>query len=464
MSAENRENFFSLKTAGGLDLDFALPELMEHIVTKGLVTEEAFYVVDLNQVTAKFNQWHHYLPRVQPHYAVKCCPDDEMIKTLYNCGAGFDCASLNEIKQVLNHGIEPSSIIFANPCKQKSHIEYAKSVGVSCMTFDNLDELDKIKELFPEARVVLRILTDDSKSLCRFGTKFGAHPRSIPYLLLKVKHLGLHLEGVSFHVGSSCLDPLAFSHAVRQARRVFNAAVALGLPPLTLLDIGGGFPGTDDGQPNFHEVAVPLAKTIDELFPEGCGVRVISEPGRFFACTSHHLAVNIYAHRNPRARDMMAVTVSVEEAECLALAAHEVAADITNFEEECQTPLFYVNDGVYGAFNCTVFDHADPQPNLLFPPRPVAKTKQLSESCSTTVSDCDSDEGDNTSFSAFPTVRATLFGPTCDSIDVCSKNTLLPASLARGDWLYYTNMGAYTAAAATHFNGMAPPKLFYVSR
>jgi Pyridoxal-dependent decarboxylase, C-terminal sheet domain len=56
---------------------------------------------------------------------------------------------------------------------------------------------------------------------------------------------------------------------------------------------------------------------------------------------------------------------------------------------------------------------------------------------------------------------STIFGPTCDSIDVICRSVLLP-QLKVGDWLYFTNMGAYTMAAASSFNGFTPSEKFYV--
>jgi len=83
--------------------------------------------------------------------------------------------------------VPSSNIIFANPCKLNTHIRYAKSEGVKRMTFDNVDELIKIKECFPDAELILRILPDDSNSMCRFGSKFGAAEDTWPTLFAAAK-------------------------------------------------------------------------------------------------------------------------------------------------------------------------------------------------------------------------------------------------------------------------------------
>jgi ornithine decarboxylase len=93
-------------------------------------------------------------------------------------------------------GVDPSKVIYANPCKQASHIRYAASRGVNMMTFDNADELHKIKALNPNAQMVLRILTDDSKSVCQFGVKFGASLAVVPSLLQAAQSLDMNLVGV----------------------------------------------------------------------------------------------------------------------------------------------------------------------------------------------------------------------------------------------------------------------------
>jgi ornithine decarboxylase len=217
-----------------------------------------------------------------------------IIKVLAECGTGFDCASKGEIKLVIDAGVSPSDIIYANPCKQSSHIKYAANHGVDVMTFDNVDELHKIKSINPHARLVLRILTDDSKSKCRFGVKFGASLDVVPMLLHTAKELRLKIIGISFHVGSGCFDASSFTDAVETARKAFDIGDALGFD-FELLDIGGGFPGNHPDGLQFNDIAAVLGPAIDRLFPPS--VRVISEPGRYFVASAYTLAVNIIARR-----------------------------------------------------------------------------------------------------------------------------------------------------------------------
>lgn len=61
-----------------------------------------------------------------------------------------------------------------------------------------------------------------------------------------------------------------------------------------------------------------------------------------------------------------------------------------------------------------------------------------------------------------PTEPCSIWGPTCDSIDQVCKSTLLPTEHLRvGDWLRWTNMGAYTICAASQFNGFHKAVVHY---
>lgn len=223
-------------------------------------------------------------------------------------GTGFDCASNNEIARVLELGtVDPSRIIFANPCKALSFIRNAAKNGVDMMTFDNADELYKIARSHPHAKLVVRILTDDSKSLCALGTKFGAPLVTVPGLLAKARELNIDVIGVSFHVGSGCFDTSAFSDAIRRARSVFDMGKDVGYN-FTLLDVGGGF---EDA--TFEASASVLSDAIEQYFPDRESIRIIAEPGRFYVSKAFHLAANVIARRAPLVEGTCGAPVIAED-------------------------------------------------------------------------------------------------------------------------------------------------------
>ena len=208
-----------------------------------------------------------------PHYAVKCNPDTGVLAILAALGSSFDCASATEVDMVMALGVTPDRIIYANPCKMPAHLA-VRDCGVGLTTFDSVAELHKIYELAPEMKVVLRLRADDPDARCVLGNKFGAEPPEIEPLLTAAKHLGIHVEGVAFHVGSGATNPRAFRVALERARLAFDIAERIGLPPLKLVDIGGGFSGsvrtvaaTNDSDVTLAEVAKTVNASLEEFFP-----------------------------------------------------------------------------------------------------------------------------------------------------------------------------------------------------
>lgn len=323
-----------------------------------------------------------------------------MLRLLAALGTGFDCASKAEIEQVLALGVDPSRIIYAQPCKTKSYVRYAAQHGVKQMTFDNADELYKIKTHFPNAELILRILTDDSSSLCRLSQKFGASLDCASELLQLAKDLNLNVVGVSFHVGSGASDPQAFAKAVQDSRAVFDQAADVGFD-LKVLDVGGGFSGE-----TFEAMAHVLSNALDEYFPPS--VRIIGEPGRYYVSSAFTIACNIIARR-----DMQ-----------------DPATGLASY-------MLYLNDGVYGNFSSIIFDHQHPRPRIL------------------STQDGRKQDG---------LTDYSIWGPSCDGIDLISEACTLNCVLDVGDWLYFEDMGAYTKCSATQFNGFSNDhEVIYVS-
>ncbi|XP_005750912.1 ornithine decarboxylase-like [Pundamilia nyererei] len=128
-------------------------------------SEEPFYVVNLDNILERHLQWISLLPRVKPFYAVKCNNTTAVLKMLSALDTGFDCASKAEIELALSLGVKPDDIIYAHTTKPLSHIRYACAHRVNLMTFDNEEELLKISLVHPQAKLVIRIAVDDSKSM-----------------------------------------------------------------------------------------------------------------------------------------------------------------------------------------------------------------------------------------------------------------------------------------------------------
>ena len=332
--------------------------------------------------------------------AVKCNPDPQVLKLLAELGIGFDCASKAEIDQVLGLGVDPSRIIYAQPCKTNAYVRFAAKAGVKQMTFDNADELYKIKRLFPDAELLLRILTDDSASLCRLSLKFGAAIETARGLLELAVSLGLNVVGVAFHVGSGASDPQAFLRAVEDARHVFDQAAEVGYD-LKTLDVGGGFCGD-----TFEEMAAVLTSALDEYFPTS--VRIIGEPGRYYVSSAFTIACSVIARR------------TVDDAQL-----------------KTTSYMLYLNDGVYGNFSSIMFDHQHPTPRMLQAGNRFLYGKNARAA--------DAEQG----------TQYSIWGPTCDGIDCIAESCTLPGVLDVGDWLYFEDMGGWWSHLFLPYKPMA---------
>jgi ornithine decarboxylase len=132
---------------------------------------------------------------------VKCNSDPILLKYLASLNTGFDCASIEEMRIILDLGVQSDRILFASPCKSQSSLVFARKAGILRMTFDNIDKLDSIRAHMPEAQLLLRVYANDDTALIPLGNKYGAHLDTVRILLARVKELGLNLVGVSFHVG-----------------------------------------------------------------------------------------------------------------------------------------------------------------------------------------------------------------------------------------------------------------------
>eukprot|EP00560_Eucampia_antarctica_P005641 CAMPEP_0197835490 /NCGR_PEP_ID=MMETSP1437-20131217/25890_1 /TAXON_ID=49252 ORGANISM="Eucampia antarctica, Strain CCMP1452" /NCGR_SAMPLE_ID=MMETSP1437 /ASSEMBLY_ACC=CAM_ASM_001096 /LENGTH=696 /DNA_ID=CAMNT_0043440957 /DNA_START=21 /DNA_END=2111 /DNA_ORIENTATION=+ len=587
--------------------------------------EDSFYVCDIGVVMSQFWQWRKYFPRVESFYAVKCNPDPLVIRTLAILGSNFDCASRTEfrlVQEICKDLPRTPEIIYANPCKSRVHLIEAVCKGVKIVTFDNAAEIVKCAAVSKKIKLVLRIITDDKGSQCRLSTKFGAPRQKWRPLLATAKIYGLEVVGVSFHVGSGCRDASRYELALNDAKEIFEMAENEFGYKMTLLDIGGGFPGEthstwnpaaldqgldihdekdvnheglevekintieeekkeegDDRFMFFTEIAERVSPMLDRLFPEESGVRLIAEPGRYYVAAYSTIVTSVVSCRdnavdsmftpdavddikasndldgisrkeeeslvrrrgesfaedgNPIMENILeemadysklfarqnlaqqgadvyndpldlykegfatavdllgppeedqkdtkfhtkegmdkchltnSATNKAEDAGLLTFAAAgEAVNDVVSQAIADSSPLqddyaYYINDGVYGAFNNLVFDHATVRARHFRYTPSFADTVKVSEidglrrlhKSTTPKLDLENDK-DNKLYAS------TVFGPTCDSIDVIARSVLLP-KLKVGDWLYFQNMGAYTSAAASTFNGFTPTDKFYV--
>lgn len=263
----------------------------QEIVDSGV--KNSFYVFDLSEVKHRIELWRKLLPRVEVFYAAKVNPDKKVVDECVKHNSGFDVASSVEITQMLEQGAKPENLIYANPIKSEEMLKLAKKHGVSLMTFDNHEELYRIKKFYPKADCVIRIETESTSAVYNLNEKFGAEINQVPELLELAKKLGLRVKGVCFHTGSGGVTLPSYESSIKNARKIFDMALGLGMKEMDFLDIGGGFTLiTPDTGKNFEEVAPAIGAILNEHFPEP-HVKIIAEPGRYISEDICHLVCRI---------------------------------------------------------------------------------------------------------------------------------------------------------------------------
>jgi len=361
------------------------------------------FVIDHEIIRQNYNEFKERLPHIQVYYAVKANSNPEIVRTLYEMGSSFDVASMPEF-MIVHEYIKDlpdkerqdwiwDKIIYANTIKP---IETLKALDQynPLVTFDNSEELKKIRQHAPHAGLVLRIRVPNTGSVVELSSKFGADPGEAVDLIAQAFDMGLVVEGLSFHVGSQCTNFDNYVQALHLAENIISETETRTGQKIRILDIGGGFPVKYHPEvKSFKILAKQLNVEIKRLFPDD--MQILAEPGRFLVANACTLVAKVIgkAFRDGK-------------------------------------PSYYINDGVYHTYSGQVFDHTT---------YPVLAFKQ-----------------GETQISA-------VFGPTCDAFDTITLSAELP-ELDIGDLVYSENIGAYSHASSTYFNGFPPAKVVHINR
>ncbi|NXN55986.1 AZIN2 inhibitor, partial [Rynchops niger] len=374
--------------------------------------QQTFFVADLGDIVKKHLRFLKALPRVKPYFPVKCNGSEGVIRLLAELGAGFACTNKAEIARVQSIGVPADKIFYSSPCKQVAHIKYAASHGVQLMTFDNEVELSKVARSHPRAREVMLLgIAADSSPSAHPSMTFGTTLKSCRHLLETAKEQAVEVVGISFHLGSCGLEPQTFAQSVAAAQLAFEMGTELGYR-MHLLDIGGGFPGTEGTRARFEEMAAVINSALDLYFPDGCGVEIVARPGRYYVTS-----------------------------------AFTFAASVTAMEEvPTEQPG---SDGRWDTRGASCVTSA------------TASTAPSAASCSTAPAP---DLSCTRPCPEPPSLSTSLQGPPGHPEDRIADGLDLP-QLQVGDWLIFEDMGAYTiATSALPWGGPQPHVTYAMSR
>lgn len=278
-------------------------------------------ILDCEAVRRQYRALQFALPGVELHYALKPLPHPAVVTTLMAEDAWFDLATSGEIDLVSSLGVAPERCIHTHPIKRDRDIRDALEFGITTFVVDNPDELRKFEKYADQAELLLRVSFRSPDAKVDLSKKFGCSPADARELLTLAHDLGVHVKGLSFHVGSQAADPRKHVEAVEACGEIIAWNRKAGLPPLTVLDIGGGFPVEyNEDVPPINEFCRPIREALARIPHE---VRLIAEPGRFISAPAITAVSSVMGKALRDGRWW-----------------------------------YYLDDGVYGSYSGQMFDHA----------------------------------------------------------------------------------------------------------
>ena len=301
-------------------IDYAQP-CIAHIEQLASQFGAPLMVLDCDAIRRQYRALKRALPGVVLHFALKPLPHAAVVRTLLDEGASFDLATSGEVDLVASQGVPSERTIHTHPIKRDSDIRDALAYGCTVFVVDNINELEKFIAYKDQAEILVRLSFRNKDAFADLSKKFGCSPEAAIDIISLAQQLGIRIKGLSFHVGSQSPNPTKYVEAINASAKVIKQVAELGLPALSTLDIGGGFPVPYSADVLPIDVfCAPINIALAQL-PET--MQIIAEPGRFIVASS--------------------VT--------------SVASVMGQATREGKT-WYYLDDGVYGSFSGLMFDEA----------------------------------------------------------------------------------------------------------
>jgi ornithine decarboxylase len=356
-----------------------------------------FFYTSRDILRKNYHTFTHLFDNAEIYYALKANSDPKILTYLDSLGCGFEAASAYEIKILTDLGVDANNIMYGTSIKPAEHIRFAHEAGVKRFAADSKEEVKKIADNAPGAKVFIRTIVDDAGSVFVMSERFGTPVSTVKDLILYARHLGLKTYGISFYVGSQAAHADMWARGVHTVKPVIEELLEEGIT-IEVLNIGGGFPVHYDNHqdaPELREIVVNIHNALHTLpyIP-----KIIMEPGRGLVATSTVLVTEVVA-RNDRAGK----------------------------------PWLCLDAGIYNA----LYEAMIHQGATRYPVYPLNPPTEPTDS-----------------------LLFTLAGPTGDSLDIVARDVPLPAYTDVGDKLIFEHTGAYTLAVATRFNGFPEPSLY----
>ncbi|MEN6452555.1 MAG: type III PLP-dependent enzyme [Thermoguttaceae bacterium] len=360
------------------------------------------FIVDHDEIRRNYAEFRKRLPRVQAYYAVKANPDPAIVRTLYEAGASFDVASMPEFK-----------IVYANikglPAAKRQDFIWDKIIYANPIKAnETLRDLDRYKPL----------VTYDNFEEIGKVRKYAPHAGLA--LRLSVPNTGAMVE-LSSKFGAASGEAVSLIEAAHEAGLVVEG-----------LSFHVGSQTTNFA--NYVQALHLAAGVFREAAERGFPLKLIDIGGGFPAPYDAQVQpFRVLAKQINAELDRLFppdVEILAEPGRFLVATAGTSVSKVIGKTRRDGKRCYYLDDGVYHTFSGIIFDH-----------------------CQYHVK----------AFKSGPREISSVFGPTCDALDTISLAEELP-DLQLGDCVYSQNIGAYSRASSTWFNGFPPAKVVHINQ
>ncbi len=360
------------------------------------------FIIDHEKIRQNYRDFKESLPRVQAYYAVKANSNPEIVRTLYKMGASFDVASFPEFKIVYEN-------IKNLPAKKRQDFIWDKIIYANTIKqIETLHKLDQFKPL---------VTYDNIAELY----KIREH----------CPHAGLCLRIRVPNTGSMVELSSKFGAHPGEAVDLILEALKIGL-------VVEGISFHVGSQCNNFENYMQALQLSAEIFREsesrGHKIKILDIGGGFpvrynnKAKSFKELArvLNTEIERLfPRDIEILA-----EPGRFMVATGATLIAKVIGKAVRDGKTCYYIDDGIYHTFSGVIFDHCT---------YPIKAFKDGEKKV------------------------CAVFGPTCDALDTISVAEELP-ELELGDLVYAENIGAYSHASSTYFNGFPPAQVVHINK
>jgi len=359
-------------------------------------------VVDHKALRQNYSSFKKHLPKVQAYFAVKANAEPAIVRTFYHAGASFDVASLPEFMLVYDN-------IKHLPPKEQQDFIWDKIIYANpTKPKETLQALDKYKPL----------VTYDNLAELRKIRQYAPHAGVV--LRLRVPNTGSMVELSS-----------KFGCNPGEAVDLILAAFEMGL---VVEGISFHVGSQCTNFQNFVQALEVSAAVMQEAKSRGREIKILDIGGGFPARYDRHVKpFSALAKKINTEIDRLFpadIQILAEPGRFLVATAATAVARIIGKAVRDGKTCYYIDDSVYHTFSGIIFDHC--QYHL--------KT-----------------------FKKGKTEVCAVFGQTCDALDTISLSELLP-DLEIEELVYSENIGAYSSASATWFNGFPPTKIVHVNQ